>query len=97
VLRRLSREDQYLTEGLWHVQRRNQASSAGDMAEAWRENRILERFYAPILEAPTYADPSGHRWSAEQRAEAAGRPGVDRAPSASDAYPYPLYVWPGEW
>ena len=97
VLRRLSREDQYLTEGLWHVQRRNRASSAGDMAEAWRENRILEQFYAPILETSTYADPSGHRWSAEQRAEAAGWPGVDRAPSASDAYPYPLYVWPGEW
>jgi hypothetical protein len=96
VLRRLSREDQYLTEGLWHVQRRNQALSAGDGAAAWRENRILERFYAPILETPTYADPSGHRWSAEQRLEAARRPGVDRALSVSDAYPYPLYVWPGE-
>ena len=96
VLRRLSREDQYLTEGLWHVQRRNQALSAGDVAEAWRENRILERFYAPLLETPTYADPSGHRWSAEQRLEAERWPSVDRAPSVSDAYPYPLYVWPGE-
>ena len=92
--RRLSREDQYLTESLWHVQRRNQAWTAGDVADAWRENRILEKFYAPILEAPTYADPSGHRWSAEQRADAAQRPGVDRAPIVSDAYPYPLYVWP---
>jgi len=95
VLRRLSREDQYLTEGLWHVQRRNRALSAGEVADAWRENRILEKFYAPILEAPTYADPSGHRWSAEQRAEAAQWPGVDRASSVSDAYPHPLYVWPG--
>ena len=96
VLRRLSREDQYLTEGLWHVQRRNQALGAGDGAAAWRENRILERFYAPILETPTYADPSGHRWSVEQHAEAARLPGLDRAPAVSDAYPYPLYVWPGE-
>ena len=95
VQRRLSREDQYLTEGLWHVQRRNQAWGAGDVADAWRENRILEKFYAPILEAPTYAEPLGHRWSDEQRADAAGRPGVDRAPSVSDAYPYPLYAWPG--
>ena len=96
VQRRLSREDQYLTEGLWHVQRRNQALNAGDLADAWRENRILEQFYAPVLEAPTYADPSGHRWSAEQHAEVAQWPGVDRAPSVSDAYPYPMYVWPGE-
>lgn len=93
--RRLSREDQYLTEGLWHVQRRNQAWSAGDLADAWRENRILEKFYAPILDAPTYAGAAGHRWPAAQRAEAASRPGVDRAPSVSDSYPYPLYVWPG--
>ena len=93
--RRLSREDQYLTEGLWHVQRRNEAWSAGDVAEAWRENRVLETFYAPILDAPTYAGPSGQRWSAEQRADAAERPGVDRRPSVRDAYPYPLYVWPG--
>jgi len=93
--RRLSREDQYLTEGLWHVQRRNQAWSAGDVADAWRENRILETFYAPILDAPTYAGLSRHRWPEEQRADAAERPGVDRTPSVSDAYPYPLYVWPG--
>ena len=92
--RRLSREDQYLTEGLWHVQRRNQAWSAGDVADAWRENRILEKFYAPLLEVPTYADRQGHRWSAEQRAGVAQWPGIDHAPSVSDAYPYPLYVWP---
>ena len=93
--RRLSREDQYLTEGLWHVQRRNQAWSAGAVGDAWRENQILEKFYAPILEAPTYANRQGHRWSDEQRTDAAQRPGVDRAPSVSDAYPYPMYVWPG--
>ena len=93
VQRRLSCEDQYLTEGLWHVQRRNQAWSAGDVADAWRENRILEKFYAPILDAPTSSGTSGHRWSAEQSADATSRPGVDRAPSVSDAYRYPLYVW----
>lgn len=94
--RRVSREDQYLAEGLWHVQQRNRAWGAGDMAEAWRENRILEKFYAPILDVPTEADPPGHRWPAEQRV-AASRPGADRAPSVSDAYRYPLVVWPGVW
>ena len=91
--RRLSREDQFLTEGLWHVQQREEAWDAGDMATAWRENRIVEKFFVPLLDTPTYSSASGHRWPAEQRADAASRPGVDRTPVVSDAYPYPLYVW----
>lgn len=92
--RLLWREDQYLTEGLWHVQRRNQAWAARDLATAWRENRILEKFYAPILETPTYADAKGHRWPAAQRETAAAHAGADVGRVASDAYRYPLYVWP---
>src|SRR5688572_7227645 len=44
-----SREDQYLTEGMWHVQRRNAAAGAGDSRIAWQENRILEIFFDPVL------------------------------------------------
>ena len=73
VLRRLSREDQYLAEGLSHVRRRNAAWSAGDIQLAWRENRILERFYEPVLDAHTYASANGNRWPEEQRADAASR------------------------
>ena len=69
VLRRLSREDQYLSEGLWHVQQRNDAWKAGNVSAAWRENLILETFYAPILDASTYAGLEGHRWPADQRAD----------------------------
>jgi hypothetical protein len=92
--RRLSREDQYLTEGLWHVQQRNEAWNSGDVSAAWRENRILETFYAPVLDTPTYAGPSGHRWPADLRADAAQRPGIYRGPSVSDEYRYPMYAWP---
>ena len=92
VQRRLWREDQYLTEGLWHVQRRNQAWAAGDAATAWREHRILEKFFTPILDTPTYAGTAGHRWPPAQREEAARRAGVS-TPYASDEYAYPLYVW----
>lgn len=92
--RRIGREDHYLTEALWRVSRRNTAWSAGDAAAAWRENRILETFYAPVLETPTYADPAGHRWPAAQRAEAAARAGEALRPQASEAYAYPLYLWP---
>ena len=91
-LRRISREDQYLSEGLWHVQRRNEAWANGDIASAWRENLILEKFFTPVLDAQTYASDTLHRWPAEQRAEAASRPGVDRRPVARTEYRWPLYV-----
>jgi hypothetical protein len=93
AIRRFSREDQYLSEGLWHVQRRNEAWQRGDVAAAWRENLILEKFFAPVLDAQTYASATLHRWPAEQRAEAASRPAVDRHPSSRTDYRWPLYVF----
>jgi hypothetical protein len=93
TLVRVSREDQYLSEGLWHVQRRNTAWEASDFSMAWRENLILETFYAPVLDTPSYAG-AGHRWPPEQRAEVESRPDLDRAPTVSDAYRYPLLIWP---
>ena len=89
TLRRLSREDQYLDEGLWHVRRRNVV----EVEEAWRENVILERFFAPVLDTPTYASPSGNRWPAEQRAEVATRIGAAPMPFVSAAEPYPIVAW----
>ncbi len=93
VLRRLSREDQYMDEGLWHVQRRNEAWATGDHDSAWSENRILEEFFAPVLDAPSYVSATGHRWPSAQRAEAAAR-GANRArPYVSDAEPHPILTW----
>ena len=93
TLVRLSREDQYLSEGLWHVQQRNQAWEVGDFSKAWRENLILETFFAPVLDTPSYAG-AGHRWPLEQRTELESRPDLDRTPSVSDEYRYPLLIWP---
>ncbi len=88
-LRRLSREDQYLDEGTWHLRRRN----AADPFEAWHENLILERFFAPVLDTPTYASPSPSRWPLEQRRNvAAALAGAD-APFVSSAEPYPIITW----
>jgi hypothetical protein len=89
TLRRLSREDQYLDEGLWHVRRRNVV----EIEEAWRENLILERFFAPVLDTPTYASPNGNRWPAEQRADVATRIGAAPRPFVSAAEPYPIVAW----
>jgi VanZ like protein len=91
---RLGREDQYLTEGLWHIRRRNEAWSTGDVVGAWRENRILEKFYDPVLDSPTSAGGAGHRWPAAQRIDAGERGGNKATPYSSAEYAYPLFVWP---
>lgn len=94
IVRPLSREDQYLSEGMWHVQRRNRSWSEGDLRAAWAENQILERYFAPVLDASSYLAPSGARWPEAQRAEAARRAGSDPVTYVSDANPFPIYVLP---
>jgi VanZ family protein len=95
---RFSREDQYMTEGLQHVQARNTAWDAGDAFTAWRQNLILERFFAPVLDAPSYVAKAGHRWSAQHRADAGQRVrGTEAQPFASHAFPYPLFFWSPVW
>jgi len=95
---RLSQEDQYMTEGVAHVQRRNQLWAAGSVLAARHENLILERYYAPVLDAPSYISPTGHRWSPEQRADAEAR-GHGFMIYVSDALDYPVFTWPksGFW
>jgi hypothetical protein len=88
-IQRLSREDQYLDEGLWHVRRRNSAEAG----EAWHENLILERFFVPVLDLPTYASPNGNRWPPEQRDNIAKQV-VNGAAFMSTAEVYPIVVWP---
>lgn len=90
TLRRLSQEDQYLDEGLWHVRRRNLA----EVAEAWRENLILEKYFVPVLDLPTYASSHGNRWPAEQRADIESRLAATPMTFVSAAEPYPIVVWP---
>ena len=91
---RLSREDQYLTEGIQHVRERNRRWEAGDIRGAWLENRILEQYFEPVLDTPTH-EGRGHRWSPEQRADAESRgSAAPGEPYVSEAYPYRLYTWP---
>lgn len=83
-----TREDQYLSEGRWHIEERNDAAAAGDLPTAWREELILETFFEPVLGAVPAA-----RWPPEQRAAAAAS-GVDDAREyASAAHPFPIYDW----
>jgi len=92
---RLSREDQYMTEGLQHVAARNAAWDRGDVDVAWRENLILERYFAPVLDTPSYVSATGHRWHPDHRRDAEARASaVTAEPFVSAAYPYPLYYWP---
>lgn len=91
---RLSREDQFMTEGLQHVQARNLAWAAGDASVAWHENAILERHFGAVLDTPSYVAKEGHRWPAPLRAEAEAKAGsAASAPFMSAAFPYPIYTW----
>jgi VanZ family protein len=85
---RLAREDQYRTEGLQHVRERNRAWDAGEIDAAYRENAILEEYYAPVLDR-------GHRWPPEQRRDAETRASATprATPYLSAAYPYPVFTW----
>ena len=85
----LSREDHYLSEARFHVEHRNLAVSAGDMWTAWKENLILEKFYAPVLDAGL----PDSRWPAEQRSAVALVAASDSRPYVSEAYPFPVYTW----
>jgi VanZ family protein len=94
TLVRLSREDQFLTEGIQHVRERNKLWNAGNIRGAWLENRILEKYYEPVLDTPTHEGP-GHRWPPEQRADAESRAATGaHEPYVSHAYPYKILTWP---
>jgi hypothetical protein len=95
-LHRVSREDQYMSEGVVHVQERNEAWTAGDALTAFRENQILEKYYQPVLDTPSYVSKTGHRWSPEQRSDAQEKASTITAapPYVSHAYPYPIVTWP---
>jgi hypothetical protein len=87
-----SREDQYLSEALWHVRRRNDAMDDGDLTAAWRENRILEKYFAPVLRI-TKADRSPlHALAPEQVVGLAGGRNAAGA-GRSDANPLAIYTW----
>jgi hypothetical protein len=95
-LSRFSREDQYLTEGIAHVRRRNERWSEGSVLAARHENLILEKYFAPVLDTPSYVSATPHRWPPEQRAQAEAQSSVSPGFMIydSDALPYPVYTWP---
>jgi hypothetical protein len=61
---------------------------------AWKENRILEEFFAPVLNTPSYVAAAGHRWHPDQREDAARRGATHVARYVSDAEPRPILTWP---
>ena len=92
-IRRLSREDQYLDEALWHVRERNRLWDEGHVTGAWHENLILERFFVPVLDRPTYVSPDGTRWPPAHRADAESRRQLLAAPFVSVAEPRVILLW----
>jgi hypothetical protein len=97
---RLSREDQFLTEGIEHVMERNELWDLGDGAGAWHENRILEKYYTPVVDTPSYHAKAGSRWPDEQRRNAelaaalAAEAKLGLRDFVSRSNPAPIYTWP---
>ncbi|MEO7270622.1 MAG: VanZ family protein [Vicinamibacterales bacterium] len=96
---RLSREDQYMSEGLLHVQERNRQWDAGHAGAAWFENRILERYFVPVLDTPSYVSRTGHRWPAGQHDDARRRLAADTEVTAATFVShaqgeFPIFTWP---
>ena len=90
-MHRYAREDQYLAEGLWHVRARNDAWERA-LETAWRENLILERYFAPVLDTPSYAAPIS-RWPPEQRRDADSRRGTAAERFVSHANPLAIHTF----
>jgi VanZ family protein len=67
--RPLSREDFFLTEATWHVAQRNASLAQGNLYVAGKENRILERYFAPALDLRSAGGGALYRLSEEQRDE----------------------------
>ena len=93
-LNRTSIEDHYLAEGVWHVQRRNEVA---DPQRVWHENLILEKYFAPVLDFPTYSTGAGAKWAADQRANAEAQARTEAGAYRSTANPYPIYTWSPVW
>ena len=75
------------------VQHRNAALERGDVYQAWKENLILERWYAPFLDQ---INRDGNPF----RLPAATRDDLERRRPLRDPYPYdspvgrdPLRIW----
>lgn len=89
----ISREDHFLSEGRFHVERRNTAAAAGDAWTAWQENLILERYYRPVLESGV----PGSRWPDDQREQIRAAAAAGTRSYVSQAYPFPMYPWNRMW
>jgi hypothetical protein len=93
----VSVEDQYASEGLLHVRARNAAWDGRDAPRAWFENLILEKYFAPVLDTPSYVSATGHRWTAAHRAEAERQASVAADPAGFISRAegeFPILLWP---
>ena len=55
---------------------------------------MLEKYYAPVLDSPSYVSATGHRWPAAQRLQAEQIRGPGFMIYESDALTYPVVTWP---
>jgi VanZ family protein len=97
TLQRYSREDQYRTEAVERIGRRNNCVPF-DLRLAWKENVILERYYGPVLDTPGYDVREVSRWPPEQRSDYSRQlPKAPRRPCPAEAVGPVLFLWSPLW
>lgn len=77
----LSKEDYYQTEAGWHTQHRNASFQRQDFATAWRENRLLEKYFEPFLDTERPAGRSFRLPPPQLKLLDEARPAAETAPS----------------
>ena len=88
-------EDFFRTEAGWHVQHRNASLERGDAFHAWKENLILETYYAPFLDTRPPGREGSFRLSPGERDDLARRrPRRDPVPYESPALRERIVVRP---
>ena len=80
-----SREDQYLERGTPARAGAEPAVECRQHRAAWCENRILEKFYAPVLDDAVVPDAKGHAGRTNSARTRAGVPGRRQRPATSAA------------
>ena len=71
-------EDYFLSEAAWHVSHRNASYGWNDHYLAWQANRILEKYYDPFLDIPSFRGSGIHRYPPGIRADLEKKARPDR-------------------
>ncbi|MEO1083037.1 MAG: VanZ family protein [Acidobacteriota bacterium] len=89
------RKDYYLWEAASHANHRNASQDAELWTFAYQANRILERYYGPFLDIPSFRGAGGpHRYGPDAVRELESKATPDPSAYLSPVHGKSLWIWP---